>query len=63
MIDTTALVVSARCHNRCAADLSRDTALQTTDVEAAAAVDTAPSDAIQKILDGAHAGIWKWVLH
>jgi hypothetical protein len=52
MIDTAALVVSDRCHNLRAADLSRDTALLTIAVKAEAAVDTVHSDAIQKILDG-----------
>jgi hypothetical protein len=60
MIDTVALVESARCHNLRAADLLRDTALRTIAVETSAAVDTAYSDAIQQILNGAQAGIWKW---
>jgi hypothetical protein len=59
MIDTVALVESARCHNRRATDLSRDTALRTIAFKVAAAVDTAYSDVIQQILDGARAGIWR----
>jgi hypothetical protein len=39
----------------------RDTALRTIAVEAAAAVDTACSDAVTQILDTAQAGIWRWL--
>jgi hypothetical protein len=60
MIDTVALFESARSHNLRVADLLRDTALRTIAVEAAAAVDTAYSDAVTRILNGAQAGIWKW---
>jgi hypothetical protein len=60
MIDTVALIESARSHNLRVADLLRDTALRTIAVEAAAAVDTVYSDAVTRILNGAQAGIWKW---
>jgi hypothetical protein len=60
LIDTVAFVESAWFHNLRLADLLRDTALRTIAVDAAAAVDTAYSDAIQRILNGAQAGIWKW---
>jgi hypothetical protein len=60
MIDTAALVESALTHNLRVTDLLRDTALQTIAVEAAAAVDTACSDAVTQILNGSQAGIWKW---
>jgi hypothetical protein len=60
MIDTVALVESDRSHNLRVADLLRDTALRTIAVDVAASVDTAYSNAIQRILNGAQAGIWKW---
>jgi hypothetical protein len=61
MIDTVAFVETARTHILRVADLLRDTALQTIAVKAAAAVDTACSDAVTQILDAAQAGIWKWL--
>jgi hypothetical protein len=61
MIDTNAFVETARTHNLQVADLLRETALRTIAVEAAAAMDTACSDAVTRILDAAQAGIWKWL--
>jgi hypothetical protein len=61
IIDTVAFVETARTHNLQVADLLRDTALRTIAVKAAAAVDTACSDAVTQILDAAQAGIWKWL--
>jgi hypothetical protein len=45
----------------CCRSLERHSPLRTIAVEAAAAVDTACSDAVTQILDAAEAGIWKWL--
>jgi hypothetical protein len=61
LIDTDALVETARAHNRRVADLLTDTALRTIAVKATTAVDTACSVAVTQILNAAQAGIWRWL--
>jgi hypothetical protein len=60
LINLDAFVETAQARNRQVADLLKDTALRTIAVKAAAAVDTACSDAVTQILNAAHAGVWRW---